>query len=100
MLSVTLLVGCSKDYSVDGKYYSTSAEGITLCMEFTNSQVRLSSPFNTGPWRDYQRDGNVIKVTGINLDGTKSTLTINILNDEQVEAIDFWGSQDVTFSKD
>lgn len=94
------LSGCfSKDIPVDGKYYSTSQDGVQICFEFENHQVRLSSNFNTGPWRDYKREGNTIKVSGMNQDGSRSTLTIEILNENTIEAKDLVGGQDVRLRK-
>lgn len=94
------LSGCfSKDIPVGGKYYSTSLDGVQICFEFDNHQVRLSSNLNTGPWRDYKREGNTIKVTGMNQDGSKSTLTIKILDENTIEAKNLIEDQDIRLRK-
>jgi hypothetical protein len=98
MFSSCLLEKKDKDIAVSGKYSSTSQEGIEAFIEFDKGQLRLGSQLNTGGWRNYTRDGNTITVTGINSNGSSSTVTINILDEDTVEVENFAGSsQDVVF---
>lgn len=96
---MVLLMGCSRQYEVYGKYYSTSQDGVQVCIEFENKQLRICSDYNNGPWRDYKRDENTITATGISMSGSKEVLTIEILSDKCIEVKDFVGDQDVQFRK-
>lgn len=98
--SALCLVGCgSSEYEVAGKYYSTSKEGIQVSIEFDNHQLRLSSDYNQGPWRDYKRQGNTITVSGIGPNRQEQTLTIEVLDNKNVEVKNFIGGQDAQFRK-
>ncbi len=93
--------GCGSEntYTVSGTYSSTSTEGITVSVEFNDGKMRLSSDYNTGPWRSFKRNGNTLTVKGLNSDGSSATLTIDVLSDSKIRIENFVGNQDVTFTK-